>query len=177
MTMAEASVSWGLEVPSLDPSAAEKLKNILPPFAPPPWNPVDAASDTRPMTYARILEILMGLDYIDGTIMMVPFMFEYQLRSAASIRELMDATEIICALPEKFNKPMIGNMIPRPNAGPALDLFKKAGIPFYATQAESARAMHALVRYARILGNKSCAERCQSETPEWTGKEERRREG
>ncbi len=177
VTMAEASVSWGLEVPSLDPSAAEKLKNILPPFAPPPWNPVDAASDTRPMTYARILEILMGLDYIDGTIMMVPFMFEYQLRSAASIRELMDATEIICALPEKFNKPMIGNMIPRPNAGPALDLFKKAGIPFYATQAESARAMHALVRYARILGNKSCAERCQSETPEWTGKEERRREG
>ena len=46
---------------------------------------------------------------------------------------------------------MIGNMIPRVAVGPALDLFKKAGIPFFATQDESARAMHALVRYARVL--------------------------
>ncbi len=153
VTMAEASVSWGLEVPPLDPSAAEKIKKLLLPFAPHPWNPVDTASDTRPMTYARTLEVLMGLDYIDGVIMMIPFMFEYQLRSAASIRELMDATEIICSLSERFHKPLIGNMIPRPSAGPALDLLQKAGIPFFATQAESARAMHALVRYARILGN------------------------
>jgi acetyltransferase len=175
VTMAEASVSWGLEVPLLDPSAAAKIKKFLYPFAPHPWNPVDTASDTRPLTYARILEILMGLDYIDGMIMMVPFMFEYQLRSAASIRELMDATEIICALPAKFNKPMIGNMIPRPNAGPALDLFQKAGIPFYATQAESARAMHALVRYARILGNKvSCGQPSPATFPT-AGKEKRER--
>jgi acyl-CoA synthetase (NDP forming) len=162
VTMAEASVAWGLDVPPLDPSAAEKIKNFLPPFAPHPWNPVDTASDTRPMTYARILEILMGLDTIDGVIMMIPFMFEYQLRSAASIRELMDATEIICSLPRKFNKPILGNMIPRASAGPALDLFQKAGIPFYATQAESARAMHALVRYARILGTQTHGDSARS---------------
>jgi acyl-CoA synthetase (NDP forming) len=34
---------------------------------------------------------------------------------------------------------------------PALDLLQKSGIPFYASQDESARAMNALVRYARIL--------------------------
>jgi acetyltransferase len=153
VTMAEASVAWGLDVPQLDPSTSEKIKKILPPFAPQPWNPIDAAADVRPMTYARVLEILMSLDYIDGVLMMIPFMFSFQLRSPASVRELMDATEVICTLPKKYNKPIIGNMIPQISVGPALDLFHKAGIPFYATQDESARAMHALVRYARILAN------------------------
>ncbi|MBM4331114.1 MAG: hypothetical protein FJ117_07775 [Deltaproteobacteria bacterium] len=154
VTMAEASVAWGLDVPQLHPSASDQIKKILHPFAPQPWNPVDAASDVRPMTYARALEILMGLDYIDGVFMMIPFMFEFQLRSPASIRDLMDATEIICSLPGKYNKPLLGNMIPRASVGPALDLMQKAGIPFYASQDESARAMHALDRYSRILANK-----------------------
>ena len=153
VTMAEACVAWGLDVPQLDPSASDRIAKILQPFAPRPLNPVDTASDIRPMTYARVLDILMSLDYIDGICMMIPFMFELQLRSPASIRELMDATEIISSLPQKYHKPMIGNMIPRVAVGPALDLFKKAGIPFFATQDESARAMYALVRYAHILSN------------------------
>ena len=122
--------------------------------APHPRNPVDAASDIRPMTYARALDVLMSLDYIDGIFMMIPFMFEFQLRSPASIRDLMDATEIICSLPRKYNKPILGNMIPVASVGPALDLLQKAGIPFYASQDDSARAMYALVRYARILANR-----------------------
>jgi len=153
VTMAEACVAWGLEVPQLDPIASDKIKQILQPFAPQPLNPVDTASDIRPMTYARTLDILMSLDYIDGVCMMIPFMFEFQLRSPASIRELMDATEMISALPKKYHKPMIGNMIPRAAVGPALDLFKRAGIPFFASQDESARAMHALFRYSRIRSN------------------------
>ena len=151
VTMAEAAVSWGLEVPQLDPAASDKIKNLLYPFAPQPWNPIDAAADVRPMTYARVLDILLGLDYIDGILMMIPFMFSFQLRSAASVRELMDATEIICGLPAKYRKPMLGNTIPSVAIGPALELFKKAGIPFFATQDESARAMHGLVRYCRFL--------------------------
>ncbi len=154
VTMAEAAAAWDLDVPELDPSASKKIKKFLYPFAPHPRNPVDAASDIRPMTYARALDILMSLDYIDGVLMMIPFMFEFQLRSPASIRDLMDATEIICSLPRKYNKPILGNMIPRASVGPALDLFQKAGIPFYASQDESARAMYALVRYARILANR-----------------------
>ena len=153
VTMAEACVAWGLEVPQLDSAASDRIKQILQPFAPQPLNPVDTASDIRPMTYARSLDILMSLDYIDGICMMIPFMFEFQLRSPASIRELMDATEVICSLSNKYQKPIIANMIPRVAVGPALDLFKSAGIPFFATQDESARAMHALVRYARILSN------------------------
>jgi acetyltransferase len=153
VTMAEACVAWGLEVPQLDLKASVQIKQILQPFAPQPLNPVDTASDIRPMTYARTLDILMSLDYIDGVCMMIPFMFEFQLRSPASIRELMDATEMISSLPKKYHKPMIGNMIPRAAVGPALDLFKKAGIPFFASQDESARAMHALVRYSRIRSN------------------------
>ena len=153
VTMAEASAAWGLEVPQMDPSTSARIAQILHPFAPRPWNPVDTASDVRPMTYARVLEILMGLDYIDGILMMIPFMFPLQLRSPASIRELMDATEIICALPKKYQKPILGNMIPQASVGPAPDLFKGAGIPLYSTPEESARAMHALVRYSRILSN------------------------
>lgn len=153
VTMAEACVAWGLDVPQLAPSDSDRIKQILQSFAPRPLNPVDTASDIRPMTYARALDILMNLDYIDGICMMIPFMFEFQLRSPASIRELMDATEIICSLPQKYHKPLIGNMIPRVAVGPALDLLTKAGIPFFATQDEAARAMHALVRYARILSN------------------------
>ena len=151
VTMAEAAVSWGLEVPQLDPAASDKIKKLLYPFAPQPWNPIDAAADVRPMTYARVLDILLGLDYIDGILMMIPFMFSFQLRSAASVRELMDATEIICGLPAKYRKPMMGNTIPSVAVGPALELFKKAGIPFFASQDESARAMHGLVRYYRFL--------------------------
>jgi len=153
VTMAEASAAWGLDVPQLDPLTSDRIKQILHPFAPQPWNPVDTASDVRPMTYARVLEILMSLDSIDGILMMIPFMFPLQLRSPASIRELMDATEIICSLPQKYKKPILGNMIPQASVGPAPDLFKSAGIPFYATQDESARAMHALVRYHRILSD------------------------
>jgi acyl-CoA synthetase (NDP forming) len=154
VTMAEAAVSWGLEVPQLDPAASDKIKKLLYPFAPQPWNPIDAAADVRPMTYARVLDILLGLDYIDGILMMIPFMFSFQLRSAASVRELMDATEIICSLPAKYRKPMMGNTIPSVAVGPALELFKKAGIPFFATQDESARAMHGLVRYRQFLKEK-----------------------
>jgi acetyltransferase len=151
VTMAEAAASYGLDVPQLDPAASEKIKKLLYPFAPQPWNPIDAAADVRPMTYARALDILLGLDYIDGILMMIPFMFSFQLRSTASVRELMDATEIICGLPAKYRKPMMGNTIPSVAVGPALELFKKAGIPFFATQDESARAMHGLVRYYQFL--------------------------
>ncbi len=151
VTMAESAVSWGLDVPRFDPSATEKIQKILYPFAPKPFNPVDAAADVRPMTYARVLDILMGLDYIDGILMMIPFMFSFQLRSAASVRDLMDATEIICGLPGKYHKPILGNTIPSVAVGPALELFKKAGIPFFPTQDESARAMQGLVRYSRVL--------------------------
>jgi acyl-CoA synthetase (NDP forming) len=154
VTMAEAAASWGLEVPQLDPAASEKIKKLLYPFAPQPWNPIDAAADVRPMTYARVLDILLGLDYIDGILMLIPFMFSFQLRSAASVRELMDATEIICGFPEKYRKPIIGNTIPSVAVGPALELLKKAGIPFFATQAESARAMHGLVHYRQIVKQK-----------------------
>lgn len=153
VTMAEAAASYGLDVPQLDPADSEKIKKLLYPFAPQPWNPIDAAADVRPMTYARALDILLGLDYIDGILMMIPFMFSFQLRSTASVRELMDATEIICGLPAKYRKPMMGNTIPSVAVGPALELFKKAGIPFFATQDESARAMHGLVRYYRFLKN------------------------
>ncbi|MCX5911080.1 MAG: CoA-binding protein [Deltaproteobacteria bacterium] len=151
VTMAEAAASYGLDVPQLDPADSEKIKKLLYPFAPQPWNPIDAAADVRPMTYARALDILLGLDYIDGILMMIPFMFSFQLRSTASVRELMDATEIICGLPAKYRKPMMGNTIPSVAVGPALELFKKAGIPFFATQDESARAMHGLVRYHQFL--------------------------
>ena len=151
VTMAEAAASYGLDVPQLDPAASEKIKKLLYPFAPQPWNPIDAAADVRPMTYARALDILLGLDYIDGILMMIPFMFSFQLRSTASVRELMDATEIICGLPAKYRKPMMGNTIPSVAVGPALELFKKAGIPFFATQDESARAMHGLVSYYQFL--------------------------
>ena len=145
-----AAASFSSNAEGSDPSASEKIKKILYPFAPQPLNPVDAAADVRPMTYARVLDILMGLDYIDGILMMIPFMFSFQLRSAASVRELMDATEIICSLPEKYGKPILGNTIPSVAVGPSLEIFKKAGIPFFATQDESARAMHGLVRYRRI---------------------------
>ena len=154
VTMAEAAASSGLDVPQLTPADSEKIKKLLYPFAPQPWNPIDAAADVRPMTYARVLDILLGLDYIDGVLMMIPFMFSFQLRSAASVRELMDATEIICGLPAKYRKPIMGNMIPSIAVGPALELLKKAGIPFFATQAESARAMHGLVHYRQIVKQK-----------------------
>ena len=103
------------------------------------------------MAFARVLEELMQLDYLDGIMMLPPFAFPYQLRSPASVRELMDATEIVCALPQKYHKPLIGNTIPSIASGPSLAFMQKAGIPFYATQDESARAMHALVRYGKTL--------------------------
>ena len=112
---------------------------------------MDTASDIRPMTYARVLDILMSLDYIDGICMMIPFMFELQLRSPASIRELMDATEIISSLPQKYHKPMIGNMIPRVAVGRRSTFSKGPG--FLSLPPRTNPPMHALLRYAHILSN------------------------
>jgi hypothetical protein len=65
------------------------------------------------MTYALVLDLLMELDYTNGICMMIPFMFSFQLRSSASIREFMDATEIFGNLREKYPKQLLGTRYPQ----------------------------------------------------------------
>ncbi len=53
----------------------------------------------------------------------------------------------------KYHQPFVANLVSRVALGPTLDYFKKAGIPFFASQDKSARALHALFRYARFRSN------------------------
>jgi acyl-CoA synthetase (NDP forming) len=69
----DACAAMGLDIPALDKEAGIKLKEILPPHAPIPKNPVDFAGGSRTaLEEARVAMALAQLDYIDGIICNLP---------------------------------------------------------------------------------------------------------
>ncbi len=146
VTSSDTCSSMGLEVPEIDPATRKKIKELLLPHAPEPRNPVDTAADPRPVPMARIADMVAGLDYIDGLIILppVPF-FENSLETQ---RRLLEAYEILGAIPKKYGKPLLATSIYSEYAG-GLQVLKDLGkVPFYLTPEECARAMAGMVKYA-----------------------------
>ena len=146
----DACASLGLELPEFDPDTKRRLKEVLPPHAPVPTNPVDTAAPGDPMTTPRIAQILAQLDYIDGIIISSPWVGRGF--SPDRIRELLNEAEMVTSIPRQYGKPVISTAIAMHFAATdlALGLFREAGIPIYSTPEESARAMYGLMRYGEI---------------------------
>jgi len=145
---ADACASLGLELPEFDEDTKRRISEILAPHAPVPTNPIDTAATPYPMTVPKILEIVASLDYIDGIITQGPFA-GFDL-SPERIRNLLDETEAITAIPRKYGKPLIATAMRWHSMDMILDLFRRAGIPYYTTPEESARAMYGLMKYGEI---------------------------
>jgi len=145
---ADACASLGLELPEFDEDTKRRISEILAPHAPVPSNPIDTAATPYPMTLPRILEIVAGLDYIDGIITPGPFA-SYDL-NPDRIRNLLDEMEAITAIPQKHGKPLIATTRRWHAMDMSVDLLRRAGIPYYTTPEESARAMYGLMKYGEI---------------------------
>jgi acyl-CoA synthetase (NDP forming) len=160
VVVTDACVSLGLEVPEFDTKTSVTLQKMLPPHAPPARNPVDFAGSYR-ITLSEVLlvEKLLSLDYIDGVITNVPvtpMIWGLKSRPAEtdkatpdSIEASLEAVRRFATLPNKYGKPIITVRFRRTDDS-AIDILKEAGIPVYDTPEQAARAMSALVEYAKV---------------------------
>ena len=154
----DACESLGLEVPHLNDSTVSELKNLMPPHAPPPTNPVDFAAGSRSgLEEASVVETLLAQDYIDGVISNVPMnplAFSYLSNPGKIPKMLLDYTkiaiqgaELFASLPKKYNKPVVTIRFRKFANDIITDILKGAGIPVFDTPEECARAMFALCSY------------------------------
>jgi acetyltransferase len=158
VVVTDACVALGLEVPEFDRETTSSLQALLPGHAPPARNPVDFAGSYRTtLNETLVVEKLLSLDYIDGVITNVPVNpmiwglkpspADTDKTLSNSIEASFQAARRFAALPHKYNKPIITVRFRRTD-DPTINILKEAGIPVYDTPEQTARAMHALVKYA-----------------------------
>jgi acyl-CoA synthetase (NDP forming) len=140
----------GIEVPEFSDPDKLDLKNVLPPHAPIPRNPVDFAAGAMDTgDEVSVIEKLASLDYIDGIITNVPRESIYEPMSHAERKKaVITAADRFAGIPEKYGKPIITQKLMPSET--IVELLQHGGIPMYDTPQECALAMSALTRYARI---------------------------
>jgi acetyltransferase len=144
----DACSGYGLDIPELDQETVGKLEKHLLPHAPPPRNPIDLAADPRPMSVANIVSILAENPCIDAIITAAPVVL--RRTNPESIRELLNAAEVLSEIPKKYGKPLIATAMRGNMQGIAFELMRERGIPFYEFPEEAARAMYGLYRYSQV---------------------------
>ncbi len=143
-------ISLGLEVPEFHEEDKRALKEMLPPHAPVPQNPVDfAAGAIGVEEETAVIEKLASLDNIDGIITSVPRDRSLRAKSLADQRKaVITAVDDFCRIPERHGKPVITrSMAPSETVD---ELLQAANIPVYQAVEECVLAMYALVRYGQI---------------------------
>ncbi|MGQ9653786.1 MAG: hypothetical protein ACUVXD_06950 [Thermodesulfobacteriota bacterium] len=125
-----------------------KIQGLLLPHAPPPRNPIDLAADPRPVTLARIAEVVAQQECIDGVITMAPVSVAGQ--SPDRVRDLITSAEILADIPVRYGKPLLATSLRTHMQGVAYDIMRERNIPFFEFPEECARAMFGLVRYRGI---------------------------
>jgi acyl-CoA synthetase (NDP forming) len=163
VVVTDACVSMGLEVPEFDRETTRSIQKLLPAHAPPARNPVDFAGSYRTtLNEVLVVEKLLSLDYIDGIITNVPITpmiwglkpasAETDKALSASIEISFQAVRRFAELPQKHGKPIVTIRFRRIDDS-TIDILKGAGIPVYDTPEQAARAMAALVKYAKARSN------------------------
>jgi len=146
----DACSHYGLEVPELKMEDARRIKEILPPQAPMPRNPVDFAGGARTAEQeARVIEMIASLDYIDAVITNSPRLRARGADLAEQIKVEIDGVKAVSLIPEKYGKPII-MMNFQENHQVIADILQHAGIPTFNTPEHCAIALFALMRYAEI---------------------------
>ena len=146
--------AMGLIVPEFSEEDKQKLKEILPPHAPLPNNPVDfAAGIYEAMDEVCIVERLAQIDYIDGIITNVPMDRTRKKENLAQEKmAVISAIERFCNISKQYNKPVITQELHSSES--TLELLRNAGIPTYHTSEHCVLAMAALTQYAQVKRNR-----------------------
>ncbi|MBI4301833.1 MAG: CoA-binding protein [Chloroflexi bacterium] len=142
--------AWlGLEVPILDEKTQDTIRELLPPQAPPPRNPVDfAGGPHNPLNHAQVAEIIAQADYIDGIIANIPGGWSGNGMTSDLARMVIDGIETLVSIPQQYGKVLILSGRRLMGTGLASELIREANIPVYDTPEEASRAMYALAYYA-----------------------------
>ena len=143
----DACNAHGLEVPELGEEAVEALSGYLLPHAPRPKNPIDLAADARHMSVAQVAEFVAKQPEIDALIVRAP---TWGIQPS-SVKQALNAAEIIARIPEHSGKPVIATALRRERSGVVYELMRERNIPMYEFPEEAARAVYGLYTYSRVL--------------------------
>ena len=69
----------------------------------------------------------------------------------SSVKEALNAAEIISRIPEQYGKPVIATALRRERSGVVYELMRQRSIPTYEFPEEAARAIYGLYTYSRVL--------------------------
>ena len=143
-------ISLGLEVPEFQEADKLALKEMLPPHAPIPQNPVDfAAGAVGAEEETAVIEKLASLGNIDGIITSVPRDRSLRVKGLAEQKKaVITAIDSFAKIPEKYGAPLITRSLMPSDL--AEELLRSAKVPIYQTVEECVLAMYALVRYGQI---------------------------
>jgi acyl-CoA synthetase (NDP forming) len=150
VTTTDNLAALGILIPEFAEADKRCLKELLPPHAPVPNNPVDfAAGVYEAMDEVRVIEKLASMDAIDGIITNIPMDRTTKKESLAQEKiAVISAIERFCNIPKKYNKPVIAQRLNTSES--TAELVKSAGIPMYNTTEQCSLAMFSLIEYARI---------------------------
>ena len=145
--MADILSAHGLELPVLEDDIQRQILKLLPSYAS-AKNPVDATAQAiHEVGYARLIEIVRQSRRID-TILLIG--------SLANEATAAGHAEQLAALPGPRDKPIL--LVTYTGASPqAMAAFAEAGIPCYTSMPSCARAIRALVDYARFQQRRHCS--------------------
>jgi acyl-CoA synthetase (NDP forming) len=147
----DSCAALGLDIPALDEAAGLKLKEILPPHAPIPKNPVDFAGGSRTaLEEACVAMALAQLDYIDGIICNLPVNAFLSKTIGEVTKIAVDGAELLVSIPQKFKIPVVTMKFRDLDDNLIEAIVRAGGIPMYNTPEDCARAMYGLVKYAEI---------------------------
>ena len=108
---------------------------------------IDLAADPRHMTVAQVAEFVARRPEIDALIVRAP---TWGIQPS-SVKQALNAAEIIARIPEQSGKPVIATALRRERSGVVYELMRERSIPMYEFPEEAARAVYGLYTYSRVL--------------------------
>ena len=121
----------GIEVPPLPDEVQEKIRTLTPPFSA-TSNPVDMTPQMNPANFEACVDLVVGLENIDGVIAM-----NVGLDRPEFARAFIQASR-------KYKKPVTSFTIDTPEL---TKLLKEAGVPIYPTPERAVKGYHALAAF------------------------------
>ena len=148
---ADAAERNGLFIPDLLPETQEKLLKLIPIGAVHSVkNPVDWASEADLWCFAKLTEVLLEEDYIDGVIIAGGF-GQYEVNQPQFGTVEHEVADEIGKLENKYRKPIMVQTSAFWDNPRSLQILRAQGVPVYPTVEIETRYMRALIEYRQYL--------------------------